>query len=283
MRAGVSEREFHEAFESAGDCFVAAFEEGLARLSRVVGVAVSVEVRWLSRVRAGVVALLGFLDDERGWGRLLILEAPEEGAVALRCKQRVLGVLVGLLEEGAPRVLGGPFAPSSQMTAELVAGGVLAVVRSQMAKDDGGGGGLVALAPSLMAFIVAPYLGQAAARAELMGGVGDGGFGGVRELPIRVTRRTMLVLRAVAGAPGSSNREVAAAAGLVDEGQASKLLRRLATRGLIENVGVGAVRGEPNAWLLTPYGDRVVALAGEAFAKDSPRVAGRARGVRGSV
>jgi AcrR family transcriptional regulator len=274
-RAGVSEPAFFEFFGSVEDCFLAAFEEGLERLSRVVGVAVSGEVRWLSRLRAGVVALLGFLDDERGWGRLLILEGPEKGAVALRCEQRVLGVLVGLLEEGAPRVLGGPFAPSSQMTAELVAGGVLAVVRSQMAKDDGGA--LVALAPSLMAFIVAPYLGQTAARAELMGSAGDGGSGGFRELPIRVTRRTMLVLRAVARAPGSSNREIATAAGLVDEGQASKLLRRLATRGLIENVGVGALRGEPNAWLLTPYGDRVVALAGEAFAKDSPRV-GRARG-----
>ncbi len=245
-------------------------------------VAISGEVRWISRLRAGVVALLGFLDGEPGWGRLLILEGPEEGAVALRCKQRVLGVLVGLLEEGSPRVLGGPFAPSSQMTAELVAGGVFSVVRSQVLKGDGGA--LVALAPSLMSFIVAPYLGHAAARAELVrGSAQDRTSCGAGELPIRATYRTMLVLRAVAKAPGSSNREIAQAAGLTDEGQASKLLGRLARRGLIENVGVGAVRGEPNAWLLTPYGDRVVALVGETFAKDSPRVAGRAREVRGSA
>ena len=256
---------------------MAALEEGMERLSRAVDVAVSGEVRWISRLRAGVVALLGFLDEEPGWGRLLILEAPEEGAVALRCKQRVLGVLVGLLDEGSPRVLGGPFAPSSQMTAELVAGGVFSVVRSQVLKGDDGA--LVALAPSLMSFIVAPYLGQAAARAELTeGSARDDRTSRAAELPIRATYRTMLVLRAVADAPGSSNREIAQAAGLTDEGQTSKLLGRLARRGLIENVGIGAARGEPNAWLLTPYGDRVVALAGEAFAKDSPRV-GRARGV----
>jgi hypothetical protein len=135
---------------------------------------------------------------------------------------------------------------------------------------------LVELAPSLMAFIVAPYLGQTAAQAELEGRPSGAGAASViepgparaqaisraAELPIRATRRTRLVLAAIARAPYSNNREVAQAAGLTDEGQASKLLARLERRGVIENVGIGAARGEPNAWLLTASGKHAVELIG---------------------
>ncbi len=61
-------------------------------------------------------------------------------------------------------------------------------------------------------------------------------------LPVRATHRTMLVLRAIAAAPYSSNRQIAQSAGLSDEGQTSKLLARLALRGVIENVGVRSAR-----------------------------------------
>jgi hypothetical protein len=97
-------------------------------------------------------------------------------------------------------------------------------------------------------------------------------------LPIRATHRTTLVLRAIARAPYSNNREVAQAAGIVDEGQASKLLARLERRGVIENVGLGAARGEPNAWLLTASGRRAVELIGESFASGAPRPRGQVGG-----
>lgn len=86
---------------------------------------------------------------------------------------------------------------------------------------------------------------------------------GAPELPIRATYRTTRVLRAIASAPGSSNREVADAAGLSDEGQTSKLLARLLQRGLVENVGRGHPWGEPNAWVLTSEGRRVLELLGD--------------------
>jgi DNA-binding MarR family transcriptional regulator len=74
---------------------------------------------------------------------------------------------------------------------------------------------------------------------------------------VRATYRTVRVLRAIGSSPGSSNRAVADAAGLRDEGQTSKLLKRLRRRGLIENVGGGQACGAPNAWLLTARGRRV--------------------------
>jgi hypothetical protein len=245
---------------------LSAFEEGLGRLSETVGWAAGRERSWLSRVRAGVVAFLAFFDDEPGWGRVLVREAPVgPEALALHCRARLSGVLSGLLDDGAPQALG-ELTHDPQLTSELIAGGVVSVVRGCVLEGEGEGEGarpLVELAPELMAFIVGPYLGQGAAMAELEGRPApleeERGPGGRR---LYATRRTRLVLRAIASSPRSSNREVAQAAGLSDEGQTSKLLRRLAQRGLIENVGSGRGGGRCNAWLLTARGERVLTRFG---------------------
>ncbi len=262
---------------SAGGRYLQAFEEALRRLSATVEEAAGREGSWLARVRAGLVAFLGFLDDEPGWGALLVHEAPVPGAVAaLRREQRVLGVLTGLLDAGGSPAAGEPL-PSAELTSELVIGGVLSVIRTRMHKRDDGES-FVELAPSLMAFIALPYLGQAAAQTELLGMSAPAWetppdtaeLRGVR-LPVRATHRTMLVLRAIAAAPRSSNRQLAQIAGLSDEGQTSKLLSRLAQRGVIENVGVGIAGGEPNAWVLTVDGRRVLRLTGGVPCAGSPR------------
>jgi DNA-binding IclR family transcriptional regulator len=74
---------------------------------------------------------------------------------------------------------------------------------------------------------------------------------------VRSTYRTARVLSAIAANPGASNRAVAAAAGILDEGQASKLLKRLAGLGLIENMAQDREPGEANAWRLTARGVEV--------------------------
>jgi DNA-binding MarR family transcriptional regulator len=292
-RAGVSEAVFREVFASVEECYRAAFDEGLERLSRTVDEAAGGKASWIGRLRAGLVAFLGFLDDERAWGRLLIVDTPVgDGLLGLRCQQRVPGVLTSLLDDGAPQT-SAELMPERMLTSEFVVGGAIAVIRAQMVKGDGTV--LVGLAPSLMSFIVRPYLGQVAANAELEGRPSASDHASANRLvlsreaeraraaalPIRVTHRTTMVLRAIARAPYSTNREVAQAAGLVDEGQASKLLARLEQRGVIENVGVGAARGEPNAWLLTPEGQRVLELLAASSADRAPRRASRQiRGAR---
>jgi hypothetical protein len=271
--AGVAEDEFHKIFPTFHDCYCAAYERGLARLSSTVTTAADHRVGWLERVRSGLVALLGFFDDHPSWARLLVLDAPVSAGATFECRQQLEDVLARLLDHHQPAdsSAGSPLlAPA--LTGELIVGGVFSVVRTTMLESDEGK--LVELAPSLMAFIVAPYLGQGAARAELEGSPHDRGNAPVTdpgiaraqaifraaELPVRATHRTMLVLRAIAQTPYLNNREVAQAAGLADEGQASKLLARLESRGVIENVGIGASRGEPNAWLLTSSGRRVIKL-----------------------
>ncbi len=256
------------------------------------------EQAWLERVRSGLVVVLGFFDDEPRWARLLVLETPLDRALTFECKQRLDEVLARLLEWDADladtrgaRGAAGSRILLGTLTGELIIGGVLSVIRTSILEGDASQ--LVELAPSLMAFIVAPYLGHAAAQAELRGkpsGTGQAlatepglaraqAISSAAELPIRATHRTTMVLSAIAQAPYSNNREIAQAAGLTDEGQTSKMLARLERQGVIENVGMGAARGEPNAWLLTPSGRRAVELLRKTLAAGArqPR-SSRARG-----
>ena len=140
--------------------------EGIERLSRAVEEAGGRGRCWSERVRAGLVALLGFFDDEPEWRRLLLLQAPLDLGTAFVCEQRVLGVLTTLLDDGAPQAIG-EIAPRPELTGELVAGGVFAVIRGHLLDEEDRP--LVELAPSLMAFVVTPYLGLGAAQAELRG------------------------------------------------------------------------------------------------------------------
>jgi DNA-binding IclR family transcriptional regulator len=64
-------------------------------------------------------------------------------------------------------------------------------------------------------------------------------------------------LIAIGSGPGASNREVASAAGIADQGQVSKLLTRLESLGLVRNDGGGHVKGAPNAWVLSRRGEEV--------------------------
>jgi DNA-binding MarR family transcriptional regulator len=87
----------------------------------------------------------------------------------------------------------------------------------------------------------------------------------LQKLGLRRTYRTWRVLAAIGNLTpaqpargfGPCNREVADAAGIEDEGQASKLLKRLEGLGLIENTGL-ASRGKPNAWALTAKGEEAL-------------------------
>ena len=282
--AGVTEADFDKVFASVEECYSAAYEQGLARLSRSIATGAGAQQGWLERVRSGLVALLGFCDDYSSWARLLVLEAPFASDVTFACRRQLHEVLARLLDnDESVRIPAGPSLLTPALTGELIVGGVFSVIRTSMLEDDVRK--LVELAPSLMAFIVAPYLGHAAAQAELEGrpsGVGEASasesklaraqaISRTAGLPIRATHRTTLVLRAIAQTPYSNNREIAQAAGLSDEGQTSKLLARLERQDVIENVGIGAARGEPNAWLLTPEGRRVLELLGESFADRAPR------------
>ena len=134
---------------------------------------------------------------------------------------------------------------------------------------------LTDLLGELMAMIVLPYLGPAAARREqarpapaaparpakgrVVRGASSarGAVDPLESVPMRLTYRTSRVLEGVAENPGASNRQVGEYSDIQDAGQISKLLRRLEGLGLLVNSGLGHQMGEPNAWRLTDQGELV--------------------------
>jgi AcrR family transcriptional regulator len=259
-RSGVSRRTFYELFEDRDDCLLAAFEQGVARAAATVLPAYDgAGSIWEERIRAGLMALLEFLDAEPAPGGLCVVDSLAAERPLLERRARVVGALVDAVQRGGTRPR------PARIVAEGTVGAVLAVIHARLYESDPQP--LVGLLNQLMSIVVLPYLGPEAAERERKRPaprtrrrptpLGDP----LRELDMRLTYRTVRVLLAIAdlGVSGSppSSREVSDAAGVADQGQISKLLWRLEHLGLIANRTQHHGRGEPNAWTLTAKGEDV--------------------------
>jgi AcrR family transcriptional regulator len=258
-RSGVSRRTFYEAFSDREDCFLAAFEDALEFASERVLHAYRGESKWRERIRAGLVALLCFLDKEPAIGQLLICESLAGGARTLERRELVLAQVTSVVDEGRAQAAGAATLPA--LTAEGLVGGALSVVSTRLAQADHEP--LVGLTNQLMSMMVLPYLGVAAARRELERPVPASRGAGrkarlisdpFKDAGMRLTYRTVRVLLVIAERPSASNRQVGEGAEINDQGQISKLLGRLQRIGLISNTGLGSGLGAPNAWTLTAKG-----------------------------
>ena len=135
---------------------------------------------------------------------------------------------------------------------------------------------LISLYGVIMSTIVLPHEGRRAARSEMrrrppeLPATAEAGEGAaevrraLHGLQTRLTYRTVRVLDAIALAPGASNRQIAEAAGITDQGQISKLLKRLTGLGLIENRGERWPARSANSWWLTDAGAAMQRGAGGA-------------------
>jgi AcrR family transcriptional regulator len=268
-RAGVSRRTFYDLFRDRDDAFLAAFEEGVRRAQGRVVPVFDADQDWAGRARMALVALLGFFDEEPQLARWCVVHSLAAGPAVLARRTEVLRTVTATLDRCAREELDGPGPPA--LTAEGVVGGVLAIVHARLLEQDleQDPEPLVSLTGPLMGMIVLPYAGLEAASSELArpadkpNAPPDGHASRRRarspleDLDMRLTYRTLRVLAAVAGFPGASNRDIADRAGVRDQGQMSKLLTRLERLQLVHNNSVGAPKGEPNAWLLTPKGHEI--------------------------
>jgi AcrR family transcriptional regulator len=277
-QAAVSRRTFYELFSDREDCLLAAFDQGIERFARRVRPVFEGKGSWQGRVRGALSLILEQLDSEPDVARLCVVEAPRAGHGLLERRRHVVETLAAAVDEARTQARPGTGPPP--MTAQGVVGGVLSVIHARLAesspsstagsqgngqtKPGGGTGALVGLTNPLMAMIVHPYLGLAAAQKELERpapsspvAVSRNGADPFKGLPIRFTYRTARVLDTIASEPGASNRHIADTSGIADEGQMSRLLRRLEGCELIENEGEGHTKGEPNAWTLTERGQAI--------------------------
>jgi AcrR family transcriptional regulator len=261
-RSGVSRRTFYELFDNLQECFLAAFDQAIAQASVTIVEAYSRPGRWREQVKAGLTALLEFLDDEPEMGAHMVVDALGAGTKALERRANVLTVLIDVVDRGKDEAKAGK--RPTRLTAEGVVGSVFAVLHARLLERppiSDRSELLTGLLNPLMAMVVLPYLGPGAARKELERPVPRARARTVRPhrdplkgLDMRLTYRTVRVLLTIGANPGASNRQVAQRSGISDQGQMSKLLTRLEHLGLIDNAGNGAARGEPNAWGLTGKG-----------------------------
>ncbi len=275
-RARVSRRTFYDLFANREDCLVAVLEDAAQRVGREFEREGLVDLPWRERVRGGLWTILSFLDREPVLARVCVVQALRGSQGVLERRDEILRELAAMIDEGR-RGEGSRGTACPPLMAEGLVGAAFSIVYARLLRGDRES--LTGLHRELMGMIVLPYLGPAAARRERRG---IGTFSSGRErpaglksptrlpdmaledplegIPMRLTYRTARVLEVIGEKPGVSNRVAGDLAGVSDQGQISKLLARLGRLGLIENTGEGHLRGERNAWGLTPLG-RQVALS----------------------
>jgi AcrR family transcriptional regulator len=165
-RADVHRQAFYDTFGSKQECFGLAYAHGLELVEAVMVESARRERDWLGRLRAGLRALLGFLDAEPAVGRALIVEVQAGGGAALSEREAAMTRAMDFLaggREAARAVPGTPTAPP--IAPEAIASGIHEVLRSRLAGSEANG--FRELLPELMFVAVLPYFGPEAARAEM--------------------------------------------------------------------------------------------------------------------
>jgi AcrR family transcriptional regulator len=268
-RAGVSRSRFYELFGSLEDCSFATFALALELAGKRIIAAYEADAgsTWANRVRAALKTTLEFFDEEPELARVAVghaLGAPPE---ALARRSVVLDQLAQVLDEEGRRASPTRVELPPEL-AQTIVRGVLSVIHERLRQADGRP--LTELLNSLMFVIVLPYQRMGAARRQLLPPVSEGSHPpatpqAMRALPtdlqMRLGHRTEMVLAAIEASPGISNRAVADAAEVKDEGQISRLLARAQGKGLISNTRPGRLTGQPNAWMLTARGQQVARAA----------------------
>lgn len=285
--AGVSRRTFYEIFDNREQCIAAVLVDVETRIAQRLATAELTGSTWRERMRQGLWLALCQFDSEPALARVCLVESAYAGGLVREERERILARVAAIVDQG--RGEAGRSGAVSALAGEATVGAILSVLQSRIGPrplersgpSSIGWVSLRGLFGELMALVVLPYLGAAVARRERAGAppagagrrreervvAGRGGSDVLAGLPIRLTYRTAMVLRAVAelGVSGTSpsNREIAEYAGIRDAGQASKLLTRLERHRLLANTAAGANGlGERNAWVLTAEGERLARTIG---------------------
>lgn len=162
-RTGLYRQAFYDHFADKDACYLAALEMGIGRLEAVVSRAAASEETWRGKLRAGLGALLDYLDEEPDFGRGVIVEVHAAGPEALARRAEAMKRVVDFIDMA--RLESGESESPPQIAAEGIVAGIHAVVHSRL--STGATEGFRALLPEFMYFAVLPYFGAEAAAAEM--------------------------------------------------------------------------------------------------------------------
>lgn len=156
---------FYDNFTSKEDCYLQAYDAAVKRIEAGLRAAAAGEDSWCGQLRAGLGALLDFLDAEPDVGRALFVEVHPAGAPALAQREATLARARGFLDQGRAAASGTNGSEPPRLAPEAIASGIHMVVHSRLAA--GADGGFRPLLPELMYVAVLPYFGPQTAQQEL--------------------------------------------------------------------------------------------------------------------
>lgn len=164
-RAGVSKSDFYKHFESKDICFLAAYDDVVARVrERVVAACGDGEEEdWAAGVLAGLAALLEFLASEPAQAQLVLVEGLRAGRGVYDRFHEALQGFVELLRRDSP-------APQSwerppEATDEAVVGGIASLLSRRVLAGETER--LGEFLPEIAEFALTPYLGAEEARRTI--------------------------------------------------------------------------------------------------------------------
>jgi AcrR family transcriptional regulator len=162
-RTGVYRQAFYDNFADKDDCYLQAYDAGVERVEALLAAAAAEEGSWIGKLRAGLGALLDFLDAEPDVARALVVEVHAAGPEALAKRSAAMGRVNHFLDQA--REVGGQSESPPPIAGEGIAAGIHAVIHSRLAT--GSSDGFRQLLPEFMYFAVLPYFGAELASAEM--------------------------------------------------------------------------------------------------------------------
>jgi AcrR family transcriptional regulator len=162
-RTGVYRQAFYDNFADKESCYLQAYDSGVERVEALMAAAAAEEQTWQSKLRAGLGALLDFLDAEPDVGRALIVEVHAAGPEALAKRGACMRRLTAFLDQARAQAEGGGSPPP--IAGEGIVAGIHAIIHSRLAA--GSDDGFLSLLPEFMYFAVLPYFGADVASSEM--------------------------------------------------------------------------------------------------------------------
>jgi AcrR family transcriptional regulator len=159
--AGVSRKTFYEHFEDKEHCFIAAYQQSLARLLSVTLDAFDAQDEWVDQLRAGLTALLNALAYDPRVARLCFVEVLAAGPKAVEVRNEAMRGFSYVFDAG--RLEADLDLPA--FTGLSMVGGLSEILYREITA--GAAAELPQLVPELMYMSVLPFLGADAAAREL--------------------------------------------------------------------------------------------------------------------
>lgn len=160
--AGVSRRTFYDHFKNKDEAFMATVETVSGKLVTRLRQTIDASDTFADAVRSGLGALLRFFADEPRYADLLVVEVLAAGVDGIAARNRVLKAFADMIDGAAERHP--PDRQPSPLAVETIIGGIYEVVFARVLQ--GQTAELPALLPDLAHALMAPYLGDAAAKRE---------------------------------------------------------------------------------------------------------------------